>query len=161
MLDRDAFDRIGGFSPAFFMYFEDADLCARHRCAEGEVALDRELLISHGSGRSTEEARRTSLGASLDSINRLSGRRFAARYGRPWHRAVLYLLLVLAYAPRRTLVHLGRERQSLREGLDYVACLLLPRRALRRLGAHRLDVSSVAAAAPPEPAGVASAGERA
>ncbi len=134
MVDREAFQRIGGFSPAFFMYFEDADLCARHRCAGGQVELDRDLVVHHESGRST--AGTASLGAVLDGINRLSGRRFAARYGAPWQRPALYLLLAFAYAPRRALIYLWRERLPPREAIDYVACLLLPRRAMRRLRAQ-------------------------
>ncbi len=137
MIDRDAFERIGGFSPAFFMYFEDADLCARHSLAGGHVELDPDLLVSHGFGKSTEEARRESLGASLDSVNRFSGRRFAARYGQPWQQASLYLLLALFYLPRRVL----REHMAPGEALDYAACLLRPRRALHKLGAQRADIS--------------------
>lgn len=131
MIAREAFDRIGGFSPAFFMYFEDADLCARHRCGGGRVELDGDLVIRHGSGKSTEGV--ASLGAALDGVNRLGGRRFSARYGAPWQRPVLYLLLACAYLPRRVLAQTLRDRRPLAVTLDQVACLLFPRRALRKL----------------------------
>lgn len=143
VIGRDAFERIGGFSPAFFMYFEDADLCARHRLAGGRIELDSELRVSHGFGKSTEEGRRNAVGPSLDSVNRRSGRIFAARYGRPWHPAALYFLLALSYLPRRVL----RERMSPAAALDYAACLLRPRRALGRLGARPADIAPTAAEA--------------
>lgn len=134
LADRVDFERIGGFSPAFFMYFEDADLCVRHRLAGGTLRLDEELVIEHGSGQSTEPERRGSIGYSLDSINHYSGRIFAQRYGSPWQRPALYLLLI-AYALRRALVKLLREKDSPGQILQFLACLFSPRYALRRLGA--------------------------
>lgn len=130
LIGRPAFERIGGFSPAFFMYFEDADLALRHRCAGGCVELDRELVIEHAGGQSSEEP--AALAAALEAVNRLSGRRFAVRYGRPWDGAILYLLLALAYVPRRLLAGL-RDRDGLRAALEQAVCLLCPGRALRRL----------------------------
>jgi N-acetylglucosaminyl-diphospho-decaprenol L-rhamnosyltransferase len=139
LIGRESFERIGGFSPAFFMYFEDADLCARHRCAGGKVELDDGFVVHHGSGKSVDEGLQGSLPAALDAVSRLSSRGFAARYGRPWHRPVLFALLALVYAPRRFLSLLVRDRQSLRSGIDSVACLLWPRRALRELNAQHYD----------------------
>jgi hypothetical protein len=136
MIDRGWFERVGGFSPAFFLYFEDADLCARHVCAGGTVALDADLVVHHAAGKSTDEEQMGELVGVIDGINRLSGRRFAVRYGRPWDAFALYLLLVFAYVPRRLLAILVR-RGSLVRNLDYFACLLRPSRGLRKLGAQR------------------------
>lgn len=132
LIERSDFDHIGGFSPAFFMYFEDADLCMRHRYAGGHVELDEGLVIDHASGHSSEEDVKESLGPALDGVHRLSGRRFAERHGRPWQGAVLYLLMALAYVPRR-LASMVRDRRPPREMLDAVLCLLRPSRALRKL----------------------------
>jgi N-acetylglucosaminyl-diphospho-decaprenol L-rhamnosyltransferase len=135
MIERADFDRIGGFSSAFFMYFEDADLCLRHRYAGGHVELDEGLVIEHGGGKSTRKEDRSAATIALDGINRLSGRNFVARYGRPGDRALLYLVMLIAYAPRRALVHLFRDRWGLRDTLEHLACLLRPERALRKLNA--------------------------
>ncbi|HWM64868.1 MAG TPA: glycosyltransferase family 2 protein [Solirubrobacterales bacterium] len=133
MIERTAFDRIGGFSPAFFMYFEDADLAMRHRYAGGHVELDEGFVIDHIGGKSSEEEVAASLAPALSGVHRLSGRRFAKRYGRPWHGALLYVLLAAAYLPRQLLAHQIRDRSSPREALDYLLCLLRPSRALRKL----------------------------
>lgn len=132
LVERSDFDHIGGFSPAFFMYFEDADLCMRHRYAGGRVELDEGLVIDHASGKSSTEEVKTSLGPALDGVHRLSGRRFAVRHGQPWQGAALYLLMALAYIPRR-LAAMARDRRPLSELLDTVLCLLRPRRALGKL----------------------------
>lgn len=131
LIGRAAFERIGGFSPAFFMYFEDADLAMRHRCAGGSVALDEGFGVEHLSGQSSAGDDRA--GLTLGGVNRLSGRRFAVRYGRPWDGAVLYVLLMLAYAPRHTLARLLRDRRGLRAAFEELLLLLRPGRALRRL----------------------------
>ena len=138
MVDRADFERIGGFSPSFFMYFEDADLCARHRLAGGNMRLDDELAVDHGSGKSTEPSRLHSIGYALDSVNHYSGRVFAELHGSSWQRPALYLLLI-PYALRRALVKLTRERDSLAQLGGFFACLFSPRHALRRLGAKRED----------------------
>ncbi len=132
LIERADFDHIGGFSPAFFMYFEDADLCMRHRYAGGRVELDAGLVIDHASGKSSGEEVKTSLGPALDGVHRLSGRRFAERHGRPWQGAALYLLMAVAYLPRR-LAAMVRDRRPAREMLDTLLCLLRPSRALRVL----------------------------
>lgn len=139
MIGRREFERIGGFSPDYFMYFEDADICARHREAGGKVLVSPDFVVRHGHGESLDEGSRDSVMAALDSLNRQSARRFASRHGRRWHGALLYLVLVLLYVPRRSLLLLLRDRRPLPEVVDYAACLIDPRRALRRLGAATAD----------------------
>jgi GT2 family glycosyltransferase len=136
LLSRADFDRIGGFTDQLFMYFEDADLCARHAAAGGVVAIAPDLLIDHGAGRSTIVADRDALGSALDTINRASARRFAALHGPRWHEPALYALLVVAYVPRRAAVALLGRRGRRGRTAFYVLDLLFPRRALRRLGAE-------------------------
>lgn len=135
IVGREAFERIGGFSPEYFMYFEDADLCARHRAHGGSVEVGLDFLVKHDHGESTDEGMRDSLAASLDSINRLGARRFAAAHGARWQGPLLYLVLALAYVPRRALLLLLRDRRRPSQVAEYVACLLSPARAMRRIGA--------------------------
>jgi GT2 family glycosyltransferase len=135
LIGRMEFERIGGFSDELFLYFEDADLCARHRSMGGRIAVDAGFVIEHGSGKSSEDEER--LLAAREAVSRLSARIFAARHGSPWHRPMLYALLALAYAPRRALAAMVRRRGA---GLaSYVADLLVPRRVLRRLGVPDAD----------------------
>ena len=138
LIDRADFEAIGGFASDLFMYFEDADLCARHAAAGGTVAIDPRLLMTHDFGGSSVVRDMDQLSSALDSLNRQSGRTFAARHGRPWHRPFLYGLMVVAYLPRRTASALIARRGRPARVLFYALDLLLPRRAMRRLGAARL-----------------------
>jgi GT2 family glycosyltransferase len=138
MIDRADFEMIGGFASDLFMYFEDADICARHAAAGGTVAIDSRFLISHGAGGSSVVRDMDQLSSALDSLNRLSGRTFAARHGRRWHRPFLYGLMVVAYLPRRSASALIARRGRPARVLFYALDLLLPRRAMRRLGVSRL-----------------------
>ena len=135
LIERDAFERLDGFSSAFFMYFEDADLCARHRAAGGSIKLADDFIVKHGWGESTTEESHSNLNAALDGINRQSARHFASRNGSAWQGPVLYALLVIGYLPRRFLLELLRERRSVSEAVEYAVCLLSPRRALEKLDA--------------------------
>ena len=51
---RDAFLSLGGFDEAFFMYFEEVDLCYRLRGAGGHVLFVPSARIVHQGGASTE-----------------------------------------------------------------------------------------------------------
>jgi N-acetylglucosaminyl-diphospho-decaprenol L-rhamnosyltransferase len=134
LIGRREFERVGGFSDELFLYFEDADLCARHRALGGRVAVDAGFVVEHGSGKSAQPEDEENLLGAREAVSRLSARIFAARHGSRWHRPMLYALLALAYMPRRVLAAIVRRRTP-GDGLaSYVADLLLPRRVLRRLG---------------------------
>lgn len=135
MVDRGPFELVGGFSPAFFLYFEDADLCARHTCAGGSIELDPDLVVRHAAGKSSDGSESSSIGGIIDGVNRLSGRRFAVRYGRPWDAVLLYLLLIFAYLPRR-IASIVAHRDPIGPSLDYCASVLSPGRGLRKIGAQ-------------------------
>ena len=45
---RTAWDAVGGFDPAYFLYFEDVDLCWRLRRAGWSTYLDAEVTVDHG-----------------------------------------------------------------------------------------------------------------
>jgi hypothetical protein len=137
MIERSEFDRLGGFADDLFMYFEDADLCARHRAGGGAVALDDDLVVEHDSASSSSVPDRERLLSALDAINRRSGRVYARRHGRWWHAPALYALLALAYVPRRLASTLLARRGRRDLAVTVVLDLLFPGRALRRLGARR------------------------
>jgi len=52
MIRRSVFERVGGFDPRFFMYFEDADLCLRVRKAGYQVYWLPEISLIHHRGKS-------------------------------------------------------------------------------------------------------------
>jgi N-acetylglucosaminyl-diphospho-decaprenol L-rhamnosyltransferase len=59
LLRREAFDEVGGFDERFFMYGEDADLCARLRAAGWAIELCVDATFVHvGGGSSRNEAGR-------------------------------------------------------------------------------------------------------
>jgi hypothetical protein len=134
LVARSDFERAGGFPPDHFLYFEDADLCARHRARGGRVALDPGFVVEHGSGRSSAVEDPERVASALDAVNRLSARTFAARHGRAWHRPLLYALLALAYVPRQVVARLLGRRGRRAGAMSHALDLLYPARALRRLG---------------------------
>jgi GT2 family glycosyltransferase len=87
LVRRDAFERIGGFDENFFMYGEDADLCARLRDAGWGVELCRAARFVHvggGSSRSEPADMHVELLRSwLRLIAKLRGTREAER-ARRW-----------------------------------------------------------------------------
>ena len=132
LVKRSDFDAIGGFSDDIFLYYEDADLCARHRKRGGTVAIDQEFVIRH-PGKASSSAQQ-----GLDAVSKWSGRIYAARHGGRAHARLLYGLLLFYYLPRRMLVVLirrlvrrARSTQSIR---DLALDLIDIRRVLRRLG---------------------------
>ena len=139
LVGRPEFERIGGFCEELFLYFEDADLCARHRELGGVVEVDSSFLVEHGSGKSSDSEDPDRMLSARDSISRLSARIFAARHGRRWHRPMLYALLAMAYVPRRALAALIRRRGRRAAVRSYIADLLAPKRAMRRLGVPDAD----------------------
>lgn len=50
LIRRDAWDMLGGFDPAYFMYMEDVDLCWRARAAGLEVGYDPGAEVIHVQG---------------------------------------------------------------------------------------------------------------
>jgi len=133
LVGRRDFDALGGFAPEIFLYFEDADLCVRHRARGGTSIVDPEFTVAHprvgaGSGYS----------GSLDSINRMSGRQFVERHEGRTRALLLYALYLAYYTPRRVLVAIVRRLTgaSKAEPVGSLALdLLMPGRVLRRLRA--------------------------
>ena len=46
------FDKIGGFDPQYFMYFEDVDLCKKAKDAGYKIFYNPEVSITHLGGKS-------------------------------------------------------------------------------------------------------------
>lgn len=60
MMRRDAFERIGGFDPAYFLYFEDADL-GKRLGEHGKLRFDPSVEVEHLGGSSSEHDRQAAL----------------------------------------------------------------------------------------------------
>jgi hypothetical protein len=67
---RDAFSAIGGFDEGYFMYCEDADICARLRLAGWPLAFVRDAQVVHAAQRASHRHLRY-LGWHLSSLLRL------------------------------------------------------------------------------------------
>lgn len=48
---RDAFEAVGGFDERYFMYYEDADVCARLRDRGWQIFLDPRFVVVHDAQR--------------------------------------------------------------------------------------------------------------
>jgi GT2 family glycosyltransferase len=61
LIRRDAFREVGGFDPAFWMYFEDVDLCRRLRLRSWDVVRVPEARVLHAKGASSDSNERDEL----------------------------------------------------------------------------------------------------
>ncbi|HET9315641.1 MAG TPA: glycosyltransferase family 2 protein [Vicinamibacteria bacterium] len=52
LIRRSAFEQVGGFDEAFFLYEEDVDLCVRVRAAGWRVRFEPRAVVQHALGRS-------------------------------------------------------------------------------------------------------------
>ncbi len=132
MLRRDLFAAVGGFSPEYFMYGEDMDLCfkVRQRGARN-LHVKQALVVHHGGGSSQHRVSHFSTVMFADSVNRLlvvsrgrlSGHlhRAALTLGALARLAVLWLVLVplagAAGRPAARRVSAARWMSILRWGL--------------------------------------------
>lgn len=55
VIRRKAWEQVGGFDPAFFMYFEDTDLCIRLRKAGWGIWFTPEAKVHHKVGASSDK----------------------------------------------------------------------------------------------------------
>ncbi|MEO7060558.1 MAG: glycosyltransferase family 2 protein, partial [Lapillicoccus sp.] len=60
LVRREAFEEVGGFDEAYFMYFEDTDLCQRLGQAGWDVVYAPDSVVDHHGGHSTA-SRRTAM----------------------------------------------------------------------------------------------------
>lgn len=100
---REAFEEIGGFDPAFFMYSEEIDLCYRLKAAGWEVHFAPVATVTHVGGASTGQ-KRPEMAVRRVASSKLFYRR---HYSRP---RVLVLEGMIGAA---MLVRMGRDRLRL------------------------------------------------
>jgi GT2 family glycosyltransferase len=134
-ISRADFTLAGGFPEDIFLYFEDLDLCLAHRRRGGRIVVDADWAVEHPGGAGTPE-----VGDSMDAVARLSGRRFVSHHQGPVRAALLYLVLVAFYVPRRASGILLRRVRGGDASLSVarlVMDLVRPSRVMRRLGAGR------------------------
>jgi N-acetylglucosaminyl-diphospho-decaprenol L-rhamnosyltransferase len=81
---RSAFESVGGFDEAYFMYVEDVDLCWRLARAGWSVAVAADATVRHAVGGSSETAPFAMIVAHHRSLWR-----FACRSTTGWSRAAL------------------------------------------------------------------------
>ena len=77
LVRREAFDAVGGFDPAYFMYFEDLDLCERIARAGWQNVYVPSAVVAHEGGASTSKDPRTMADAHHASAWRYLSRRYA------------------------------------------------------------------------------------
>jgi GT2 family glycosyltransferase len=61
MVNRRAFESVGGLDEKFFLYWEDADLCLRLRSAGWRTVYNPVVGVTHFTGRSSALAKREAL----------------------------------------------------------------------------------------------------
>jgi GT2 family glycosyltransferase len=106
---RAAFEAVGGFDAAFFMYFEDVDLCRRLVAAGWEVHFAPVTTIAHVGGASTR-ARRTEMAAEFFASTMVFHRRYYPAYLVEVLRRVVWTIALGRWFADR--VRLGRARDS-------------------------------------------------
>jgi len=81
LLRRSAFDEVGGFDPAYFMYFEDLELCRRLARRGWESVYVPSAVVTHVGGQATRLAK----GPMLKAHHRSAYRYVRAEYaGARW-----------------------------------------------------------------------------
>ncbi len=98
-LRREAFDDVGGFDPAYFMFVEDVDLCFRLKEAGWRVRFAPVAEVVHAIGGSVSGKRFRMAVEHARSLDRFFGRRYATgakRLLRPLIRLGLVGWLVVA-----------------------------------------------------------------
>jgi len=91
MVERNAFESVGGMDEQFFLYWEDADLCFRLKRAGRLTVYNPVGGITHLTSRSSSLARRQ----SLIAFHRSAYRYFRKHGGRLAHAAAPLVFLVL------------------------------------------------------------------
>ena len=81
-LRRAAFEQVGGFDPAYFMYVEDVDLGYRLRQDGWRVRWEPSSEVVHSVGASTQGRRAKMVVEHARSLDRFYGRAYATGVGR-------------------------------------------------------------------------------
>jgi len=101
LIRRAAFDAVGGFDPAYFMYFEDLDLCERIGRAGWQNVYVPAAVIVHEGAASTSGSPQAMADAHHASAWRYLSRRYAGVRWAPVRLVLRVGLLVRAALARR------------------------------------------------------------
>jgi len=99
LLRRTAFDAVGGFDPAYFMYAEDMDLCRRLTDAGWTSVYVPSAVVTHAGGHSTSRQAARMVAEHHRSLYRYLSRQYAGpRYAllRPLLAVGLFLRYLLS-----------------------------------------------------------------
>jgi len=107
LLRRSAFDQVGGFDPAYFMYFEDVDLCERLGRAGWTCVYVPDSVVTHEGAHATQRHRSAMVAAHHRSAYLYLSRRYPGRRNAPL-RLVLRAGLAARAALARALPEVGR-----------------------------------------------------
>ena len=107
---RSAFDQVGGFDPAYFMFVEDVDLCARLGAAGWKVVFTPIAEVVHSVGGAVSRRRFRMVVEHARSLDRFFCRRYATgakRWLRPLIRLGLagWALTAMAWSAVRGRTH--------------------------------------------------------
>jgi GT2 family glycosyltransferase len=107
LIERVTFDRLGGFDPRYFMFYEDIDLCLRANRAGVPTIVEPNWSVRHARGHSTRTRFGDALTWSYESAVRFHGRDGSAVRG---YRA--YVTADSAMRALRCLARRDRARAS-------------------------------------------------
>lgn len=113
-LRRDAFRSVGGFDPAYFLFYEEVDLCLRLEQAGWEIASCPAATVRHSGGASTRrdwpESYRRQLAGHLRFIRKHHGGAAAERSRRT----------LIAAVALRALLSRGEARAGARRAVPWL-----------------------------------------
>lgn len=74
LIDRESFERVGGFDERYFMFYEDIDLCLRANAAGIATSIEPSWRVRHDGGHATRKRFGDALEWSYRSACRFHGR---------------------------------------------------------------------------------------
>jgi len=95
ILRRSVLDRVGGFDPRFFLYFEEVDLCRRIRQAGWRVCYWPQIEVMHIGGESSRTVKRLSFSGTGSQLTLWRMRSQALYYRKQHGRLVAWLSMQL------------------------------------------------------------------
>ena len=107
-IHHDLWTKIGGFDPAFFLYWEDVDLSLRAEDAGGRLVIRRDLSVVHDEGGTQGERRGRAKSNTYYYFNARNRMMFAARHLN--RRGVVRWLLSTPVETWRILMRGGRRQ---------------------------------------------------